>query len=391
MQPARWQVITAGICALILTVGLARFSYTPMLPIMRAQAELSALDGGLLATLNYLGYISGALLASTLSKLEHKFIMYRAGLVLAAITTTGMGLTQDVPTWLVLRYISGVSSVAGLLIASGLVMNWLVRQNLKTELGLHFAGMGLGIALTGFAVLGMMEHLDWSQQWLVMGVGGVLFFLPAWFWMPSPASASPTAQAQATAVLPPSNRWMALMIATYFCGGFGYVVSATFIVAIVEALPQLTGSGGWVWVVVGLAAVPSSFVWDKLSNLLGDVEALMLAYGLQIISILLPAFSDAYWAGMASAALYGGTFVGIVSLTLSMAGRRFPANPAKAMARMTLSYGLAQIAAPAIAGYIAQHSGTYRGALYMAAIMMGLGMFLLGLLRAEHRKNPIQQ
>lgn len=386
MQRARWQVITAGICSLILTVGLARFSYTPMLPIMRAQAGLSALDGGLLATLNYMGYISGALLASTLSKLEYKFQLYRLGLIMAAITTTGMGLTQDVTTWLVLRYISGVSSVAGLLIASGLVMNWLSRQGLKTELGLHFAGMGLGIALTGFAVLAMVGSLDWSQQWLVMGIGGILFFIPAWFWMPSPESALAQNQTAQKPTPSPSTRWMVLMIATYFCGGFGYVISATFIVAIVEALPQLVGSGGWVWVVVGLAAVPSSFVWDKLSNLLGDVEALMLAYGLQIVSILLPAFSDSYWAGMSSAALYGGTFVGIVSLTLSMAGRRFPVNPAKAMARMTLSYGLAQIAAPAVAGYIAQHSGTYRGALYMAAFMMVIGMVLLLFLRIEHQK-----
>lgn len=386
MQRARWQVITAGICSLILTVGLARFSYTPMLPIMREQAGLSALDGGLLATLNYMGYISGALLASTLSKLEYKFRLYRLGLVMAAISTTGMGLTQDVPTWLVLRYISGVSSVAGLLIASGLVMNWLSKHRLKTELGLHFAGMGLGIALTGFAVLAMMGSLNWSQQWLVMGIGGLLFFIPAWFWMPPPDTVAPQIQTARESAPAPSTRWMVLMIATYFCGGFGYVISATFIVAIVEVLPQLSGSGGWVWVVVGLAAVPSSFVWDKLSNLLGDVEALMLAYGLQIVSILLPAFSDSYWAGMSSAALYGGTFVGIVSLTLSMAGRRFPDNPAKAMARMTLSYGLAQIAAPALAGYIAEHSGTYRGALYMAACMMVLGMVLLLFLRVEHRK-----
>lgn len=386
MQPARWQVITAGICSLILTVGLARFSYTPMLPIMRAQAGLSALDGGLLATLNYMGYISGALLASTLSKLEHKFWLYRGGLVIAALSTTAMGLTQDVPTWLLLRYLSGVSSVAGLLIASGLVMNWLARQNHKTELGLHFAGMGLGIALTGFAVLAMVDTLDWSQQWLVMGIGGILFFIPAWHWMPSPATVGQSARTQTKPSHAPSTRWMVLMIATYFCGGFGYVISATFIVAIVEVLPQLAGLGGWVWVVVGLAAVPSSFVWDKLSSLLGDVETLILAYGLQIVSILLPALSDSYWAGMGSAALYGGTFVGIVSLTLSMAGRRFPANPAKAMARMTLSYGLAQIAAPALAGFIAEHSGTYRGALYMAAVMMGLGMVLLLFLRTEHRK-----
>ena len=62
MKLERWQVIAAGMCSLVLTVGLARFSYTPLLPIMREQASLSAFDGGWLATVNYIGYISGALL-----------------------------------------------------------------------------------------------------------------------------------------------------------------------------------------------------------------------------------------------------------------------------------------------------------------------------------------
>jgi MFS family permease len=80
--------------------------------------------------------------------------------------------------------------------------------------------------------------------------------------------------------------------------------------------------------------------------------------------------------------LYGGTFVGIVSLTLSIIGRCFPANPAKAMARLTLSYGVAQIVAPAMAGYIATATGSYRGALFVAAWVMAAGMlFLIALQR----------
>ncbi|MFX5530350.1 YbfB/YjiJ family MFS transporter, partial [Acinetobacter baumannii] len=54
---------------------------------------------------------------------------------------------------------------------------------------------------------------------------------------------------------------------------------------------------------------------------------------------------------------------------------------AKAMARMTLSYGVAQIAAPAMAGYIAAATGSYRGALTMAAAFMIADMVLLELLR----------
>lgn len=381
---SRSQVICAGICALILSVGLARFSYTPMLPLMLEQTALTKLEGGWLATLNYAGYLTGALLASLLPDFKQKFTLYRIGLLTAAISTPAMGLTDHVPLWLFLRFVSGVSSTAGLLLASGLVMNWLSNQGKKTELGLHFAGMGLGIALTGLMVMFLDPVFSWSEQWFAMGLVGLLCFIPAWFWMPAPNS-SLSSHRVTQSEPAPSARWMTLMLAAYLFSGFGYVISATFIVAIVEEFPSMNGLGNGVWILVGLAAIPSTFFWDKMAEQLGDFQALLVAYGLQLLSILLPTFSDQLWAGLASAFLYGGTFVGIVSLTLSITGRRFPANPAKAMARMTLSYGIAQIIAPAIAGLIAQTSGSYRGALIMAGLCVATGMVLLNQLRLNPR------
>lgn len=380
---SRSQVIFAGICALVLSVGLARFSYTPMLPVMLEQTSLSKLQGGWLATLNYAGYLTGALLASILPNLRQKFVFYRVGLITAALSTPLMGLTENIPMWLFLRFISGVSSTAGLLLASGLVMNWLATHGKKTELGLHFAGMGIGIALTGLMVLLLQSQLNWSEQWLTMGVVGLLCLLPAWFWMPSPGEPLSSKDNIKDGVPPPSKRWMGLMLAAYLFSGFGYVISATFIVAIVEEFPSMNGMGNWVWIVVGLAAIPSTFFWDRMARRLGDFQALLAAYGLQLLSIILPVISTQSWAGLSSALLYGGTFVGIVSLTLSITGRRFPANPAKAMARMTLSYGIAQILAPAIAGLIAQSTGSYRGALVMAALCVMAGMILLNQLRSN--------
>ncbi len=381
LVPHRLRVIFAGVCALILTVGLARFAYTPMLPIMRAQAGLSYLAGGWLATFNYAGYIAGALLAASLSDLQRKYRLYRIGLVVAVASTAAMGLTDDLVLWAVLRFLSGFSSTAGLLIASGLVLNWLMRQGHRPELGLHFTGLGLGIVVSGLAVAAMVGRLSWEHQWLGLGLLGLLFFLPAWGWLPAPA---PLGQGQGMgAAAPPSRRWMGLLIGAYFCAGFGYVVSATFIVAILEKLPLLAGKGGWVWVVVGLAAAPSCFVWDRLAARLGQIPALLLGYGLQVLSILLPVVSADPTLNLLSTMLYGGTFVGIVSLTLSLIGRCFPENPAKAMARLTLSYGVAQIVAPAMAGYIAAATGSYQGALVVAAGVMGVGMVLLRRLGRE--------
>jgi len=184
-QKERYQVIFAGVCALILTVGLARFAYTPMLPIMRSQAGLSYLAGGWLATINYAGYISGALLAASISDLGRKFVLYRIGLVIALLSTAAMGMTEDFYLWALLRFVSGLSSTAGLLLASGLVLNWLMRQGCRPELGLHFTGVGLGIAVSGLAVAGMVEWLRWDQQWIGLGVLGIAFFLPAWGWLPA--------------------------------------------------------------------------------------------------------------------------------------------------------------------------------------------------------------
>jgi MFS family permease len=189
---------------------------------------------------------------------------------------------------------------------------------------------------------------------------------------------------------PPSKKWMKLIIAAYFCGGFGYVISATFIVAVLEKLPLLSGWGSWVWVVVGLAAAPSTFLWDRIASRMGQIPALMLAYALQVISVLLPVITTEPSLNILSGILYGNTFVGIVSLALSLIGRHFPNNPAKAMARLTLSYGLAQIIAPAMAGYIAELTGSYNGALVITAVVLVIGIILLQMLNKLEQRDLVK-
>ncbi len=403
---SRFRVLWAGICALILTVGLARFAYTPLLPIMRAQADLSPLAGGWLATFNYVGYLSGALIAANLTDMHRRYLLYRVGLLVAVLSTAAMGWTEDVGTWALLRLVAGLSSAAGMLIASGLVLNWLMRHGHRAELGLHFTGLGLGIVVSGIAVNLMLDRLDWSEQWVALGVLGVVFLIPAWLWVPAPqedrsppprdTSAPPPARGsvqdrahagtQDPVSTAPSRRWMALLVGSYFCAGFGYVVSATFIVAILEKMPQLAGLGVWLWVAVGLAAVPSSLLWDRIAQGIGYMRALILGFGLQTVSILLPVLTEDLWLNLLSALLYGGTFIGLVSLTLTLIGRRFPGNPSKAMAKLTISYGVAQIVAPAIAGGIAAATGSYRGALVAAVLVMCLGMLLVMILNAIERR-----
>lgn len=375
-----WQVITGGICGLVLTIGLARFAYTPLLPALQLQTGLSDAAAGGLAAVNYAGYMSGALAAAWIDDARWRHRLYSTGLWMALLTTALMAVSAWWPAWALWRYVGGLCGATGMLLGSGLVLGWLMRQGRRPELGLHFIGLGLGIVVSAAGAWSLQRLWPlWSTQWLALAALGLLFFVPAWAWRPPVPPAVVPVQAQAAAPAA-SRRWMLTMAGSYFAAGWGFVISATFTVAIVEREPALAGQGPLAWALVGLAAMPAVFLWDRVARRLGDTRALLLAFGLQTVSIVLPALSGSLAAALLGAVGYGATFIGIVSLTLALVGRRSPANPGKAMARLTLSYGGAQIMAPAVAGAMAQASGSFRGALWLTAAVMGIGMAVLATL-----------
>jgi predicted MFS family arabinose efflux permease len=369
-----WPVLLGGICALVLTIGLARFAYTPLLPQMHAQAGLGVADGGLLAAINYAGYMSGALLAAWIESPAWRQRLYSWGLPLAIVITALMGWSTSFGAWALSRYVGGLCGAAGMLLGSGLVQGWLIRSGRRPELGLYFIGLGLGIVVSALGAMGMTRlEIGWAGQWQGFALLGLAFLVPAWAWRPPVPPPPP----RSTAGEAPSRRWMALMVAGYFCAGWGFVINATFTVAIVEKQPLLAGQGPWAWLLVGLAATPAVFLWDRVARRTGDVGALLIAFGVQIVGVLLPALVDGLAAALLGALLYGATFIGIVSLTLALVGRRSPANPGKAMARLTLSYGVAQISAPALTGRMVEASGSFHAALWLTAAVLALGMACL--------------
>ena len=375
-----WQVITGGICGLVLTIGLARFAYTPLLPSLQLQTGLTDAAAGGLAAINYAGYMSGALAATWIDDVRWRHWLYSAGLWMALLTVAAMALTTWMPAWALIRYVGGLCGATGMLLGSGLVLGWLMRQGRRPELGVHFIGLGLGIVVSAAGAWALAQWWSgWADQWLAFSAIGLVFLVPAWLWRPPvpPAVPAPAAGAGGGGA---SRRWMLTMVASYFAAGWGFVISATFTVAIVERQPALAGQGALAWALVGLAAMPAVFLWDRVARRLGDTRALLLAFGLQTLSVILPAVSNELWAALGGALGYGATFIGIVSMTLALVGRRSPGNPGKAMARLTLSYGAAQVIAPVVAGAMAQATGTFQSALWLTAAVMALGMALLATL-----------
>lgn len=381
MQNQRLLVLVSGIAGLVLTMGVARFAYTPMIADMREQAGLGEALAGWLAGWNYLGYLSGLLLVTRLRDLMLKDRLYRLALVLAVLTTAMMALDDSALLWGISRYLAGLATAGGLMLGSGLILNWLIRHHHPGELGLHFSGIGFGILLGALAVELAAPMLDWRGQWWLLTALGALLLLPAWIWLPSPNRGRPLSTDQVAAAIEPGPIWLWLLQGAYLCAGFGYVVNATFTVLITEQQPALAGQGGAMWMLVGLAAAPAPLVWDRLARRVGYLHALQWGYGLQIAGILLPVLSDSLAAAVASALLFGLTFIGIVSLVLTMVGRRYPSHPAAIMARLTLGYGVAQIIAPVVAGELAQATGQFDLPLMMVAVIMALGFGCLVMMR----------
>ena len=379
LQP--WQVIVSGICGLVLTIGLARFAYTPLLPSLQAQTGLNDANAGVLAAINYAGYMSGTIAVAWIDSVRLRHRLYSLGLWMAILTTASMAVSPSFEIWALSRFVGGLCGAAGMLLGSGLVLGWLMRNGQRPELGLHFVGIGLGIVVSAIGAWGLsLIWPDWDAQWFAFACIGLVFLWPAWVWRPPvPDELSTNSNTSNTPHIIPT-RWLWTMLVSYFAAGWGFVISATFTVAIVEREPLLAGQGHLAWAMVGLAAMPAVFIWDRIARLVGDKQALLIAFGLQTLSVLMPAASGSMLAAMVGAIGYGATFIGIVSLTLAMVGRLSPNNPGKAMARFTLGYGAAQMIAPVVAGYMAQSSGSFHGALWVTAAVMSLGMALLATL-----------
>ncbi|MFY0991202.1 YbfB/YjiJ family MFS transporter [Halomonas sp. C05BenzN] len=378
----RYRVLLAGVFSQLLCIGVARFAYTPLLPVMQQQTWLSDAQGGWVAALNYAGYMLGALVAASIHSIRLKDSLYRLTLLLAVLSTAGMALADSFWLWASMRFVAGFSSSGAMLLASGLILHWLIQHRQRGELGIHFAGLGLGILVAALAVELMLRvPLGWQAQWWGFTALAAVLLVPAWLWMPRPAKPSEGSGHRHRQAAPPSRTFMRLMLAAYFCAGYGYVISATFIVAIVEREPLLAGAGNWAFALVGLAAAPAVMLWDLVARWMGYLGALITAMALQVVGIVLPALTDSLAGVLLSAVLYGGTFLGCVSLVLTMAGRLYPQSPARLMGRMTLAYGAAQIVAPALTGMLAEATGHYDTGLWLAGGFVALGAVLLAWLR----------
>jgi MFS family permease len=354
----RWRVVAEGAAGLAVSMGIGRFVYTPILPLMHAQAGLSAEFGSALATANYLGYLAGALLAIFVPALVRSALAYRAGLVVVIVSVALMGATESHAAWFALRLVAGLASALVFVIAVSAMLARL-RTHGEHLAGWGFGGVGAGIALSGVVVLIVRPAGTWREAWLASAALALVLAVLAWGLRPEPAAAATALQGNGSDVRP--HRWFGTLLVSYTLEGIGYIIAGTFLVAAINQ-----GAAAWVgtsaWVLAGLAAVPAAALWAALGRRWSRPTLLLAALLIQAFGIALPALVPGVAAALVSAALFGATFLGIASMVLALGAHlRYP----RAVALLTVGYSVGQILGPVIVTPLL-HDG-YRVALLVAA------------------------
>lgn len=355
----------AGAIAMAVAMGLGRFFYTPVLPEMMDGLGLGPSEAGWIASANYAGYLLGAILAAWgwAEGIERKVAL--SALIATALLLLAMGLASNLLVLAAIRFMAGLASAFVMIFTSAIVLSHGLAATRPWVQSGHFGGVGIGISISAlmFAILVTFDG-GWRMAWFLaaglafLGLAVVFRYLPGDVVRVGPARKEPPLE-----WTPPL---IALTIA-YGVFGFGYIVTATFLVAIVRDGGGSSLFEAGVWLVTGLAAAPSVAICVPAVRRIGlsNVFALgCLAEALGVAaSVLLPLPFGPIIGGL----LLGGTFVMVTAFGLQ-AGRKLAGDsPRRALALMTAAFGVGQIIGPLAAGYLADWTGSYTWASLAAA------------------------
>ena len=365
----------AGLAALAVAMGIGRFAFTPILPMMQEDGVVTIAAGGWLAAANYLGYLVGALSAVAIRMRPGAVI--RAGLLTIVATTAGMGLEHRFAGWVVLRATSGFASAWILISVSAWALARLAPLARPLMSGAVFAGVGVGIAETGLLTLLLMYwRASAAQAWIALGCLAFLMMAAAWPFFTSDIEID-SRQAR-----PPTGGrfvWSSgeiRLVLCYGAFGFGYIIPATFLPAMARDVVQDRGIFGWAWPVFGGAAAISPFV-GGLSRGVGTRGLWAISQFVMALGICLPVIVPGLTSVMLAALCVGGTFMVITMAGMQEARAVAGPDATSLMAAMTTAFAVGQIMGPVVVSYSLAGGGHLSTPLLVAAGTLGVSACLL--------------
>ncbi|HUL91525.1 MAG TPA: YbfB/YjiJ family MFS transporter [Burkholderiales bacterium] len=367
------RVALAALAALAIAMGIGRFAFTPILPMMLQDAGLTVSDGGWLASANYLGYLIGALSAVRLRMRAATAI--RAGLAVIGLSTLGMSLREGFLLWLVLRTVAGVASAWVLVFVSAWSLERLAALGRLGLSGVVYAGVGAGIVLAGLACLaGMSSGASSSAAWAVLGLASLAAAAVVW-----PAFGS--GGAAAGSVLPRNQSKRAggfwRLVICYGAYGFGYIIPGTFLPVMAKQIVSDPLLFGWAWPVFGAAAVASTLLVARMAPFVTHRGAWAASHWVMAAGVVVPLLLPGLAGILVAALCVGGTFVVITQVGMQEARAVAGEHARTLIAAMTSAFALGQIVGPLAAAYWVRATGGFSGALILAAALLALSAVAL--------------
>jgi MFS family permease len=361
-------VALAGALSLSIAMGIGRFAFTPLLPMMLNDDVVDLHGGSTLATANYLGYLAGAILCMMLPGLLRHFgrampdaaQLVRFSLVMTAILTLAMAW-HVASLWAVWRFASGIISAVAFVYTSGWCLARLAALQKGHLSGVIYTGPGVGIALSGLGAFAMTgAGATWSLGWIVFGISALVLTAAIWPIFAPAASASASAVRSAAPSHARKTWTIEEMLLTFAYGlaGFGYIITATFLPVIARA--ALPGSG-WVdlfWPLFGIAVAVGALL-TRIVPAATDRRTLLAAcYVLQGLGVLSSLLVPTIAGFVAGSILLGLPFTAITLFGMQEVRRLRPVEPTAFIGLMTAAYGIGQIAGPPLVSLILTRSAS---------------------------------
>ncbi|USH19960.1 YbfB/YjiJ family MFS transporter [Staphylococcus pseudintermedius] len=385
-----YRQLALGMIALFIVIALGRFAYTPILPFMQLDTGLDNKSVGLLATFNYLGYLIGAMLP-IFYIMKNKVFDLKCYLLLNVATMLLFGVTDHFVIWSLLRLLNGISSGAVFVLASNIVLEALHLARREAIAGLLYSAVGLGLFSSSLFIFLYTDVTHWRETWIWLGSAAFILTLiiivclrenPT---LPEPASHKAHGPEN---VIRYSKKFYIPFAIAYFCEGAGYIITGTFLVAIVKTMPTLSEYAALSWMFVGLGAIPATVLWSMIGQRIGICLSVILAFLLQIVAVLMPIFTVNAFAIALSSMIFGATFLGLTTLFMSKSHQiTFETKGNNLVAVMTLIYSVGQMIAPYISGILIERTHSYNDALIFATAILVVG--ILSSLYSKRYAHPM--
>ncbi|NUO88750.1 MAG: YbfB/YjiJ family MFS transporter, partial [Cupriavidus sp.] len=359
-------VALAGLVSLAVAMGIGRFAFTPLLPMMLHDGTVTLDQGGWLATVNYIGYFVGAAVCMFIQPDAAR--MVRWGLVATVLLTLGMALPGGMPAWSLWRAAAGVVSAVVMVYTAGWCLQRLAELGRPQLAGLIFCGPGLGIVVTGLGASGMVGagwHAD--HGWLAFTALAVVLVAAVLRIFVAPAAAPPSGAADADAGTARLDAQTWVLTLAYGLAGFGYIITATFLPVIArQALPGTVWADLF-WPIFGAGVAVGAFLATRVGMGHDNRKLLALLYGMQALGVAIAVVLPSVAGFALSSLLAGLPFTALVAFAMREARRLWGPQAPRLMGLMTASYGLGQIAGPPLATALVARSGGFAGSLACAA------------------------